>query len=219
MYHVTHANESCPTYECIMSHMRMSHVPHMNVSCHTCECSTMADMNECVTSNLWMYHVTHANESCLTQSWCFIKWHTHEWMSHVADVESCRTYAWVMLPIWMNHVTRRVGAPTICMHSHMWMHECWVDWHMRKTHFLNEFSTPHVSSHAASSHISSMVRHHSCIRMCDCMRWDIWVCSTHDSLVRETWLIGTWDMTHWYVRHDSLVRETWLIGFLEHLSM
>ena len=33
--HVTHINESCHTYESVMSHISMSHVTHMNESCHT----------------------------------------------------------------------------------------------------------------------------------------------------------------------------------------
>jgi len=35
MSHVTHMNESCHTYEWVMSHIWMSHVTHMNESCHT----------------------------------------------------------------------------------------------------------------------------------------------------------------------------------------
>jgi len=37
MSHVTHGNESCHTYEWVMSHIWMSHVTHMNESCHTYE--------------------------------------------------------------------------------------------------------------------------------------------------------------------------------------
>jgi len=75
--HVTHMNESCHTYEWVISyewvtshiwmshatHKRMSHVTHMNESCHT---------YEWVMSHIWMSHathkrmghVTHMNESC-----------------------------------------------------------------------------------------------------------------------------------------------------------
>jgi len=37
MSHVTHMNESCHTYEWVMSHIRMSHVTHMHESYHTYE--------------------------------------------------------------------------------------------------------------------------------------------------------------------------------------
>jgi len=37
MSHFTHMNESCHTYEWVMSHIWMSHVTHMNESCHTYE--------------------------------------------------------------------------------------------------------------------------------------------------------------------------------------
>jgi len=68
MSHVTHMNESCYTYELVMSHISMSHVTHMRSeasmggwvfqeSCHTCEC---------VVSHIWMSHVTHINVSCQT---------------------------------------------------------------------------------------------------------------------------------------------------------
>jgi len=46
------------------------------------------------------------------------------------------------------------------------------------------------------------------IGTCNMTHW--YVC--HDSLVRATWLIDTCDMTHWYVQHDSLIRVSWLIG-------
>ena len=35
--HVTHMNESCRTYECVMLHIQMSHVTHVDTSCHTYE--------------------------------------------------------------------------------------------------------------------------------------------------------------------------------------
>jgi len=50
MRHVTHMNESCHTYECVMSHIWMRHVTHMNESCHT---------YEWFMSHLWMRHVSH----------------------------------------------------------------------------------------------------------------------------------------------------------------
>jgi len=72
-------NESCHTYNGVMSHIWMSHVTHMNESCHT---------HEWVMSHIWMSHVTHI------------------WMSHVIHMnESCHTYEWVMSHIWMSRVT------------------------------------------------------------------------------------------------------------------
>jgi len=72
--HVTHMNESCPTYEGVMSHIWRSHVTHMKESCHT---------YEGVMSHLWRSHIAHMKRS-----------------SHTSDVthtiESCHTYKWVM---------------------------------------------------------------------------------------------------------------------------
>jgi len=59
MSHVSHMNESCLTYEWVMSHIWIHHVSHMDESCHT---------DEWVMSHRWMSHVSQMNES----------WHTYE---------------------------------------------------------------------------------------------------------------------------------------------
>jgi len=48
MSHVAHMNESCHTYEWVMSHIWMSHVTHMNESCH---------IYEWVMSHIWMTYL------------------------------------------------------------------------------------------------------------------------------------------------------------------
>ena len=84
MSHVTHMNESCHTYEWVMSHIWMGHVTHMNESCHT---------YAWVMSHIRMHHVTHMNKSCYTYE-CVM---SHIWMSHVTYMNaSCHTYEWVM---------------------------------------------------------------------------------------------------------------------------
>ena len=107
MSHVSHMNESCLTYEWVMSHIWiqafhrrltyewvmshiwMSHVSHMNKSCRTLECQT---------SNMWMSHVAHMNES----------FHTYEYMCpcHVGLIETNK---------------RRLGRGILDMtHSYVW---------------------------------------------------------------------------------------------------
>jgi len=106
--HVKHMNESCHTYERVMSqthdmpgvvstqHIQIRNAIHMNESCHT---------HEWVMSHMWVSHVTdtrHArrsvkatrtNISCHTREWVM----SHPWMSHVTHAyESCHTYEWVM---------------------------------------------------------------------------------------------------------------------------
>jgi len=46
------------------------------------------------------------------------------------------------------------------------------------------------------------------ISMCDMAHtaFSLYICVGHDLRVCVTWLIQTWDMTHWYVWHDSLWR-------------
>jgi len=70
-------NESCHTYEWVMSHKRMSHVPRIRHS---------YVWHEWVMSYIWMSHVPQKNESCPTYS-SFI---CMTWMSHVIHMnEPC----------------------------------------------------------------------------------------------------------------------------------
>ena len=128
MSHDTHTNQSCHTYEWVMSHVRMSHVTNTNESCHNWRASGFLQTKSCIridiraactpyastpdTSNLdsrwlvvshiWTRHTPRMNESCHTYEWVM----SHIWMSHVAHMnESCHTYEWVMSHIWMSHVT------------------------------------------------------------------------------------------------------------------
>jgi len=98
------SNESCHTYEGVMSSKWMSHVTHVKESCRTYERSIshlyvrethMCDiyrikMSASVTvTNIWMSHVTHINQSCHTYGLVM----SLMWMSHVTHVkESCHTY-------------------------------------------------------------------------------------------------------------------------------
>jgi len=79
--HVTHMNESCHTYERVMSHVWMRHVTRMNESCRTYEW----DM-----SHIWTSHVAHMNESCHT----YERVMSHIRMSHVTHMNesSWHTY-------------------------------------------------------------------------------------------------------------------------------
>jgi len=82
MSHVTHMNESCHTYQWVVSHIWMSRVTMINESCHIQkshvihinESRPMSHThrwpprahNEWVMSHTWTSHVTHMNESCHT---------------------------------------------------------------------------------------------------------------------------------------------------------
>jgi len=63
-------NESCHTYERVMSRVRTSHVTHVNESCHT---------YRRVMSFVRTSHVTHRNEACHTYERVML----HGWMSLV----------------------------------------------------------------------------------------------------------------------------------------
>jgi len=76
MSHVTHANESCHTYEWVMPHAIL-HEP-----CHIL----------CIGE---LSHVTHMNEPCYTDEWV---------MPQAIFNKPCHTYQRAMSHIWMSHV-------------------------------------------------------------------------------------------------------------------
>jgi len=108
--HVTHMNESYPTYESVTSHIWMSVVAHMNESCHT-------------VAHLPRSYVTHSR---------FHMWHTGGPAVQRHSVfeinESCHTYEWVMSHIRMSHVTQHYTR-----HIHMWHTFEWVVSHMNES--------------------------------------------------------------------------------------
>jgi len=81
--------------ECLTWHVWMSHVTYMNESCHT----NMSQINDQFLMRWAAYGwvMTHTNESSLNESWHICM--SRHWMSH-------GTYAWVILCVWMSHVTR-----------------------------------------------------------------------------------------------------------------
>jgi len=113
-------NESCHTYEWVMSRIWKSYGTHMNESCHTCACMFDFETREdghicagmshvhrkCVMSHIWMSHVTDMNELCHIYEWVM----SEIWMSHVTDMnESCHRYEWVMSHIWIDFEIREDG--------------------------------------------------------------------------------------------------------------
>jgi len=96
---VTHMNESCHSYEWVMSHIWMTHAnesgTHMNDSC--------------------MSHVTHMNESCHSYEWVM----SHIWISLVNEsvTNMNDSYEWVMSHIWISASYHTYE----CVKSHVWM--------------------------------------------------------------------------------------------------
>ena len=171
MSHVARTNESCHTYEIVMSHIWITHVAHMNEPC---------------VMYIWMSHVAHMNESCrkfesvllhIDGSGCTYKlamphiwmrrtcetimlhiwmsdWFTceaimlHIWMS--LTCESCCTYEWaIMLHIWMSLTCESVT-------SHTWMSAVA---HMNESCRTHEWVTLHTwMSHVA--HMNESCRTH-----------------------------------------------------------
>jgi len=96
--HVTHMNESCRTYEWVMSHIWMSHVTRMNESCHT---------YEWFMSRTWMDYNTLMNES----------WHIYEWVtSHMRITHG--------IHVWLRHVMYMDKSCHIFMDESFHICEC-----------------------------------------------------------------------------------------------
>jgi len=80
MSHVSHMNESCLTYEWVISHIWMGRVTQRDESSLT---------YEWVMSHTWIRHVSHMDASCHTDGWVM----SHRWISHISQMnESCHTY-------------------------------------------------------------------------------------------------------------------------------
>ena len=108
MRHGTHTNESCRTYQWVMTHIwrirapplvlhtyiYTSHITRMNVSYCT---------HESLISHVRMSHFIRANASFHAYKYVM----SHIWMSHGAHMdESCHTYDWVMSHVWLSHLHR-----------------------------------------------------------------------------------------------------------------
>jgi len=108
--HVPHINESCPSYQWVMSHVSMSNVPH-TVWYKTCP------TYQWIMSLISMSHVPRINESWPTYQWVL----SHISMNHVPRTnESCPTNQWVMSHTSMSHVPRRnAPCPTSWMKRDM----------------------------------------------------------------------------------------------------
>jgi len=113
MSHVTHPNESCPTYSWVISHVFMNHVTNIHKSHGTYGWWAM--------SHILMSHVPHIRESCPTYLWVTsLIFMSHTWcivnagcsqviregISHVTRIHgSWCAYWWAMSHIFMSHVT------------------------------------------------------------------------------------------------------------------
>jgi len=138
MSHVTHMNESCHTYEWVMSHICMSHVTHMNESCQ-----------------VYKWVTSYMNESCHTYEWDM----SHIWLSHVTHMnESCPTYVTSHLSIRRFLVRGKAVMALIRMDmshmkwvlSHVWMSPEWVMSHIRMSHVTHKNETCHTCERVTS---------------------------------------------------------------------
>jgi len=191
-------NQSCHTYEWVMSHIWMSHVTHMNESCHT---------YESVMSHIWMSHVlcrmyrytrvtsrhvtsrhgTHIYESFHTYEWGT----SHAWTSHVTRMnESCHTFKWVMTHLCISHIT-----------------------HMNEPYHTYEWVMLHVINMSCRTY--KWVKTYEWGYMCICIHTDTCICirtsaikgmlahviCTYEGGMDESCHTYEWVMSHTWIRH------------------
>jgi len=209
--HVTRMNESCHTYERVMSHVWMSHVTRMNESCQT---------YERVMSHVWMSHVTRMNESCHT----YERVMSRKWTSYVRLVdESCHAHVVMSHVTHMNEWNWLCNVSLLCMgvvnrdtrmnescHTYEWVmsHDEWVIscismnhvTHMNAQKRLNNVSYSmevmgHVTHMNESGHTYEWVKSHT------------WMNDTDYAMYPySVW--GSWVVTHVWMRHVTRMNES-----------
>ena len=145
-------NESCPTYEWVMSHIWMSHIPHMNESCPT---------HEWVMSHIWMSHVPHMNESCPTHEWVMsytyewvtshrmnVSLHTHQCVISYMNVSRSR-HALMSTPVCSCHITRTLKHECVKsqrphIHAQIWLYHINMS-HQTHQCVTSSENTPHYA--------------------------------------------------------------------------
>jgi len=191
----------------------------------------------CVTRLTCMWHTTYVyvtHNWCARDNWLFrtCEWVTcHVRMSSVSHTNHTRlAYEWVMAHIWMSHVSRMNESRA----RDSWVrHDSFIcdTWLMRIvgvtlcTGWRRLIGSPklQIIFHKRAIKYRLLLREMACKDKgsyessppCICVETHSYV--THDSRVRETWLLHMWHMTHAYSRcgfvylcHDLFVCDTWL---------
>jgi len=166
MSHVAHINESCHTYECVISLIYMSQFTHVNASCHT---------YRWVMSHMWMSHVTHIhvcdNDSCICVTWCIhVCELTHVYVWYDANMnESFHTRECVkshmrlaIIPVCAHLLILALPSCHICdcVMSHMWM-----------GHVIHVNETCHTRGHTRGWDMSHMWMSYVTQMICNHMGW------------------------------------------------
>jgi len=93
MHHITHMNESCHIYECVMSH-----------SCAIWGARVVSDHESC---HIWLCHLSRIKESCHAYEWVVSQrnsWRTCAiWLVQVVSANESRN-------IWICHISHMNGS-------------------------------------------------------------------------------------------------------------
>ena len=117
MSHVAHMNESCHTYEWVMSHTWMSHVSHscvshINETCYTYKCHTFQwvitgwrRLIGCLNKQVIFRERATNCRALLQKITCKDKASYDSTIPCITIMNIAHTYWWVMWHMWMRHVS------------------------------------------------------------------------------------------------------------------
>jgi len=192
-------NESCLTYEWVMSHVWMRHVSHMNIDTLYWHVIVWHDSLICVTWLIHMWDMTHScvwHDSLMCVASFFINAQTAIRFSRQSTSHTCdmtHLYVWHDSPICVNWLTHMCDMT----HSCMW-HDSLI---CAMFCFINDKTTIRSTQQLSS-------------RMCHVTHSYVW----HDSPICVTWLTHVYDTTRsyaWHLLHkwqneqDSAAQSNW----------
>jgi len=168
-------NDSCRTFEWVMSRIWLSRVAQMHKSCRMCGVASVSRIDKII--GLFFKRALQKRRSFAKETYNFIDPTdcSHPiWTSHVAEMdESCRIHEWVMLHIWTNHVayvnescrTYDWGVSHRCVSHVAYINELccidrWIMSHIWMSHVAHMTELCHkyewVLSHIRMSHVAHM---------------------------------------------------------------
>jgi len=192
MSDVTHTNESCHTYACVLTHVTahindschsyavgMSHISTYEQSCHTFEHVDMCEMNASYES--WLFHMSDITYQQVDKFMCHIStsWQVH--VSHINKLTSpCVTYQQVdkfmchISTSWQVHVSHINLFTSSCVAwsrfhvSYEW-HRISTGWYVSHECFI--WVTCWYVSHECFIWVTCWYVSHECFIWVTCVTW------------------------------------------------
>jgi len=187
-------NESCPTYEWVMSHISICHVPHVNV--------LLSRIYRCSSSSAFMLprHCGNTSVFCLPNTAALFfgtmqRWHDSfihvTWLVYTCDM--AHSYVWhdSFIYVWLDSFICVAWLIHMCDMTHSYVcHDSFicVIWLIRMCDMTHSYVW-----HDSFICVTWL------IHMCDMTHIYVW----HDLIICVAWLICMCDMTNIHQWHDS----------------